>query len=145
MYAGGRNRRLVRGFFLRLHRRGSFGFRRGLRLSDRLGDRRWRRLRLRFEILRSLFDGGRVSGSVAARASAQSSAHFERDVVVERTRVGLLIGHAQLGQQLEDHVRLNLQLASKLIYTDFTHTVRTQRRLSMDTSSADRVKRINLS
>jgi hypothetical protein len=37
-------------------------------------------------------------------------ANGRHDVVIERARVGLLVLNAQLGQQVEDYGRLNLEL-----------------------------------
>jgi hypothetical protein len=81
-----------------------------------------------------VFDGGRRlarsfgrgrSGSISARAAfrGDTAAHFERDIVVERTRVCLFVRHAEVAQQIDDHIGLDLKLASQLVNADFTHTV----------------------
>jgi hypothetical protein len=81
-----------------------------------------------------VFNGGRrlvrgfhrgMSSSIFTGAALcrDTAAHFERDVVVERTRVGLFVRHAEVAQQIDDHIRLDLKLASQLVDADFTHTV----------------------
>jgi hypothetical protein len=43
-------------------------------------------------------------------------------VVFERTRMGLLIGNAERGEEVDDHARLHFQLAGQLIDANFAHT-----------------------
>jgi len=104
------------------HRRSSFrscGRLRTCRLRHRL-----RRFYHRSAMHRLFFHG---DGRTAASAT-QAAAHFRGNVIVERARMRLLVHDTQLGQQLEDHVRLDLQLASELIDADFAHTMRPGRR-----------------
>ena len=109
--------------FGRFHNRRSNFRSRGWLRANRL-DHQLRRFNRRSMVHRLFFHG---DGSTAA-ASAQPAAHLRRNVIVERARVRLLVHDAQLGQQLEDHVRLNLQLASQLVDADFAHTMRPGRR-----------------
>jgi hypothetical protein len=69
--------------------------------------------------------GRRGSGSISPGADLRGDtpAHFERDIVVERARVGLFVRHAEVAQQIDDHIGLDLKLASQLVNADFTHTV----------------------
>jgi hypothetical protein len=43
-------------------------------------------------------------------------------VVFERARMGLLIGDAEGGQEVDDHARLHFQLTGQLIDANFAHT-----------------------
>jgi hypothetical protein len=66
---------------------------------------------------------GAGCGVTRAIAASQAAAHFERDIVIERTRVSLLLSDTELRQEVQDHVRLDLQLARQLVNADFTHTI----------------------
>jgi hypothetical protein len=50
------------------------------------------------------------------------AANQERLVVLERTRMGLLVGDAEIGQEVDDHAWLYFQLAGQLINANFAHT-----------------------
>jgi hypothetical protein len=65
---------------------------------------------------------GRRSATLATLFS-DTAANFAHDIIVERTRVGLLVGYAEHGQEVENHVGLDLELASQLVDADFTHTM----------------------
>jgi hypothetical protein len=52
----------------------------------------------------------------------QPAAERQRDVVIERAGVGLLVGNTQLGQEVKKHIGLDFQLAGQLINADLTHT-----------------------
>ena len=43
-------------------------------------------------------------------------------VFVQRTGVGFLLGHAHFGEQIENALRLNLELSRQLINPDFAHS-----------------------
>jgi hypothetical protein len=82
-------------------------------------------------MLNLVLNGGRRGGLVVAlvvegvRAGAdhaEMSANQVRRVLVQRTGVGLLFGHAQLGEQLENALRLDLELSRQLIDADFAHS-----------------------
>ncbi len=71
-----------------------------------------------------LGDGhGRVG--LAAHGSARSTLHTQPqllgDVFIHGAGVGLLLGHAKLGQHVDDGVRGDLQLPCELIDSNFTH------------------------
>jgi hypothetical protein len=68
----------------------------------------------------------RVRSLARAAFGCDTPAHFERNIVVERTGMRLLVRHAELGQEIEDHVWLDLELASQLVDSDFTHTMMPQ-------------------
>jgi hypothetical protein len=81
--------------------------------------------------LLNLFQRGRERGLVVplvverVRASAdhaEVSANQIRRVFVQRAGVGLLLGHAQLGEQVENALRLYLELSRQLINPDFAHS-----------------------
>jgi hypothetical protein len=55
--------------------------------------------------------------------------HRQRHVFIDGTRMGLLLGDAELGEQVEDRPRLDLQLPSELVDSDFLHTWRRRRYL----------------
>jgi hypothetical protein len=71
--------------------------------------------------LRRRFHGGRGLRGASFAAVFDSMAHLQRDVVVKRTRMGLFIVDAQLGQQIEDHVGLYLEFARQLVNANLTH------------------------
>jgi|HubBroStandDraft_2_1064218.scaffolds.fasta_scaffold41404_2 hypothetical protein len=111
-------RRLRRNFLIRLrHWFGPDGFNssRGLH-ADGLGSldlRHFGRLRL-----------GVFALDVRRAVSAgQTPAKFENHVVIERARMRFLVRNAELGQQVQNDIGLDLQLASQLVDADFTHTV----------------------
>lgn len=52
-----------------------------------------------------------------------AKANLQRHVIVERAGMGLLIGDAQFGQNVENDAGLDLKLAGQLVDADFTHTV----------------------
>jgi hypothetical protein len=113
-----RGRRLRRDFFIRFRRRfRPDGFSSSRRLHadglGRFGVRRFGRMRLSNFVL----DMGR------AIPAGQTPAKFEHDMVIERTRMRFLVRNAELGQQVQDDVGLDLQLAGQLVDADFTHTV----------------------
>jgi hypothetical protein len=61
----------------------------------------------------------RLGGSAGEHAPNQESL-----VVLERTRVGFLVGDADGRQEVDDHARLYFQLACQLIDANFAHTLR---------------------
>jgi hypothetical protein len=69
----------------------------------------------------------RVRSAVSA---GQPAAKFEHNMVIERTRVRFLVRDAEFGQQIQDDVGLDLQLAGQLVDADFTHTVAPSRSFS---------------
>jgi hypothetical protein len=137
MWFHGRRRALFWGIFRGVFR--SFGaprfrtrgFRAGsfdrdrLGLCHRLGARdflfvsRRRMLDCRSEILRL----SRVGAFAGAAFGSDTPAHFERNIVVERTGMRFLVSYAEFRQEIEDHVWLDLELASQLVDADFTHTM----------------------
>jgi hypothetical protein len=58
-----------------------------------------------------------------ASVTGHKSAHFQRDIVVERARMRFLICYAEFAKFVEDNIRFDLELASQLIDSDFAHTV----------------------
>jgi hypothetical protein len=118
-------RRLRRDFFIRFRRRfrpDGFSSSRGLH-ADRLGRfgvRHFRRVRLRNIVLD-------VRYAVTAR---QTPAKFEDHAIIERTRMRFLVRNAELGQQIQDDVGLDLQLTGQLVDADFAHTVAPSRSFS---------------
>jgi hypothetical protein len=52
------------------------------------------------------------------------AANDQRLIVFEGTRMGLLIGDAEDGEEVDDHARLYFQLTGQLIDANFTHTLR---------------------
>jgi hypothetical protein len=48
----------------------------------------------------------------------------QRDVVVKRAGMGLLVVDAEFGKDVEYNARLHFELACQLIDPDFAHTVR---------------------
>jgi len=94
--------------------------RRTLALGDRLDERRRRRLRLGFYYFRFLRRLRRLR-------LAKTAAKLQRDFVVERAGVGLLVSDSELRQQLEKDIRLYFELASQLIDANFTHSGRPSR------------------
>jgi hypothetical protein len=52
---------------------------------------------------------------------AETAAKLQRNLVVERAGVGLLVCDSELRQQLEEDVRLYFELACQLIDANFTH------------------------
>lgn len=53
----------------------------------------------------------------------QPALDFKRNRFIDRTGVGFFLGDAQLREHIEDHVRLHLEFAGQLVYTNFDHTV----------------------
>jgi hypothetical protein len=53
---------------------------------------------------------------------AEVSANQVRCVLVQRAGVRFLLGHAQLGEQVENALRLDLELSRQLINPDFAHS-----------------------
>jgi hypothetical protein len=56
-------------------------------------------------------------------ASGHKPPHFQRDIVVERARMRFLVCYAEFAELIEDDIRLDLELASQLIDSNFAHTV----------------------
>ena len=63
---------------------------------------------LLFRMLRERFLVAVRFARAGAAFAGQTPAHFERDIVVERAGVRLLVGNTQFRQQLEDDVGLDL-------------------------------------
>jgi hypothetical protein len=118
-------RRLRRDFLTGFHRRLRTN---GLDPSGRLRARglRGRGVR-RFGLLRLL---GFTLPVRRAVSIGQAAPQLERDIVIERTRMRFLVRHAEFGQQIQDDVGLDLQLAGQLVDADFTHTVAPSRSFS---------------
>jgi hypothetical protein len=70
---------------------------------------------------------GNGHGSIgfAPHGSARSTLHpltdYFRHWLINGTGVGLLLGHAELGQHVNDGVRGDLKLPCELIDSNFTH------------------------
>jgi hypothetical protein len=56
---------------------------------------------------------------------AEDPPQFDGDIFVDRAGVGLLLGHAQLGELVQNLVRLDLQLPSQLINANLVHRDKT--------------------
>jgi hypothetical protein len=69
-----------------------------------------------------LFFGRRASRLGFVFGSGEAPAERQRNFVIERTGVGLLVGDTQYGQEIDDDVGLDLQLAGQLVNSDLTHT-----------------------
>lgn len=93
------------------------GIRRTLALGGRVDGRRRRRLGC-FGFYRSFL------GGVGPRPLAETAAKLQRDLVVQGAGVCLLVRDSELGQQIEEDIRLYFELASQLIDANFTHTER---------------------
>jgi hypothetical protein len=95
------------------------GDRRRLALGDRMDA--WRRGRFRLDfyfMLRRRF---------RRLPLPETAAKLQRNLVVQRAGVGLLVRHSELGQQLQEDVRFYFELASQLIDANFTHRGRPSR------------------
>ena len=57
----------------------------------------------------------------------ETAAKLQRNLVVQRAGVGLLVRHSKLGQQLQEDVRFYFELASQLIDANFAHRGRPSR------------------
>jgi hypothetical protein len=76
-----------------------------------------------------VFHGGGVFTLFASRlgwfaisASRYTLADLQRDVVVERAGMRLLIGDAQYWQYIQNDARLDFEFSSQLVDANFTHT-----------------------
>jgi hypothetical protein len=56
------------------------------------------------------------------QASRHPLAELQRDVVVERTGVRLLVHDAQFRQHVQNDTRLDFEFSSQLVNANFTHT-----------------------
>ena len=56
---------------------------------------------------------------------AEEPPQFDGDIFVDRAGVGLLLGHAQLGELVKNLVRFDLQLPSQLINANLVHRDKT--------------------
>ena len=65
--------------------------------------------------------GGRRRVGRSFAGESEAVPHLKRDIVVKRAGVGLLVVDSQFGQQIEDHVRLDLEFASQLVNANLTH------------------------
>jgi hypothetical protein len=91
--------------------------RRGFRSRQRLHRRGWRHGRrggARFRL--RVFLGNLM---------AEEPPQFDGDIFVDRAGVGLLLGHAQLGELVKNLVRFDLQLPSQLINANLVHRDKT--------------------
>ena len=61
-------------------------------------------------------------GPVSTRASRYPLAELQRDLVVERTGMRLLIHDAQFRQHVQNDARLDFEFSSQLVNANFTHT-----------------------
>jgi hypothetical protein len=57
----------------------------------------------------------------SARSALNAQPKLFGHVVVNGTRVGFLLGNAELGQHVDDGVRRDLKLPCELIDSNFTH------------------------
>jgi hypothetical protein len=57
-------------------------------------------------------------------SAGETAPHQQSLVVLERTRMGLLVGDAEGRQEVDDHARLYFQLTCQLIDANFAHTLR---------------------
>jgi hypothetical protein len=82
-------------------------------------------------LFRILFDSHRrrrlvialvVEGIRAGADHSEMSANQVRVVLLQRTGVCFLLGHAQHGEQIENALRLYLELSRQLIDPDFAHS-----------------------
>src|SRR5579863_989068 len=97
------------------------GSRRTLALEDRLDARGRGRLRLGFGFCFSF------PRRFSRLTLTETAAKLQRDLVVQRAGVGLLVRHSELWQQLQEDVRFYFELASQLIDANFTHRGRPSR------------------
>jgi len=56
-----------------------------------------------------------------ARSTGQALAELQRDVVVQRAGMCLLIGDAQFGQHVDNDIRLYFQFARQLVNSNLAH------------------------
>jgi hypothetical protein len=102
------------------------GGRRRLDLRYRLGTRRLgygcrsRFHERRLGVSRFFDSRGRGTRAVAAR---QTPPDFQGHIVVERARMRFLVADAKLGQEVQNHVGLDLQLTGQFVNANFTHRV----------------------
>jgi hypothetical protein len=96
------------------------GSRRTLALGDRMDERRRRRLSLGFYYFSFLRRFRRLP-------LAETAAKLQRNFVVQRAGVGLLVRDSELRQQLKKYIWLYFELASQLIDANFTHRGRPSR------------------
>ena len=97
---------------------------------------RWSRARLVFSRGGLLSNPGILSpGAVrpamsicpgAGRTPSEPFSHQDGDLIVDRARVRLLLRHAELGEQVENHLRLNLKLPRQLVDTGLFHSKKLQ-------------------
>jgi hypothetical protein len=70
---------------------------------------------LRFDRLRARFGG--LGGKTEVHAE------FVRHILIDRAGMGLLLTDPKLGERFQNQVRLDLQLPSQLINSNFLHTL----------------------
>jgi hypothetical protein len=74
-------------------------------------------------VFRGVLFGLRLKSGGPA-AACHMAANDERQVVVKRAGMGLLVVNAELGEKVEYNARLHFELACQLIDPNFAHTVR---------------------
>jgi len=83
------------------------------------------RLVMRWLLDRLPLGDGHGSIGFAAHGGARSTLHsltdYLRNWLIHGAGVGLLLGHAELGQHVDDGVRGDLELPCELIDSNFTH------------------------
>jgi hypothetical protein len=62
-----------------------------------------------------------VLGWFCKGARGDAAANLQRDVVVERAGMRLLIRDAQFRQHIEDDARLDFEFSRQLVNSNFTH------------------------
>ena len=53
--------------------------------------------------------------------AGEPATHDQRNVFIDRAGVCLLFGHAEFGEQIQDHVRFHLKLPRQLVDANFLH------------------------
>ena len=89
----------------------------GVRLFDMRGRSGWRLLGHR---------GGAIRGALLgpfgrSRAAAENLAQLLRHIIIDRTRVGLLFGNAQLWKFVQQFVSFNFQLPGQHVNANLVH------------------------
>ena len=130
--ANGRRRRLRGSYYLRAvlrcFDRGRLGRVCGRRLwlSRNWGQFRWRgrfRLPLGRNFRRRWRLGLRSREAVPRSMGSQPPPDCQGDIIVQRAGMRLLFVETELGQNVQNHVRLHFQLARQLIDADLTHII----------------------
>jgi hypothetical protein len=62
-------------------------------------------------------------GSSSVAAASQPAADLQRYVVIQRARMCFLVADTKLGQKVQNHVGLDLQLTRQFVNANFAHRV----------------------